>query len=353
VLADLPNEERFRNRVDGVAYRGARAAVAGGLLVLLAPAGPVEDAKLAAQKPIVIGMVAALAAAILLGGVIAATITRPLRRLARSATEVREGRLDVEVPSGGGAEVERLARAFREMLAGLAEYRAELVRREKMATLGQFSAAVAHELRNPLSSMRMTLEILRPQFPEDAREDVDFLLSEMARLNHSVEELLFHAGSPKYTFAETDLREVVRGPCRMLRPMASHLSVELEVEEPEGPLPAEADADKLGQAATNLILNALHASPEGETVLVEVAAEEEGGAVIRITDRGEGVPEELGADIFSPFVSGREGGTGLGLAVTRAIARAHGGEVGYLRVDGVTTFTLSLPGKDDPCPASS
>lgn len=353
VLKNLPGAERFQLTVDGVAYRGARATVAGRLLVLLAPATPVAEAKLAAQLPILGGMGVALAAAILLGVVLAATISRPLRRLADRASLVREGRLDVDIPRGGGAEVERLSRAFREMLAGLARYRDELVGREKMATLGQFSAAVAHELRNPLSSMRMTLEMLRPEFPPEARDDADFLLSEMARLNHSVEELLFHAGRPRYAITEMDLRESVAGPVRMLSPMADHLGIVLVVAASPEVVAIHGDAGKLAQAVTNLLLNALQASPAGSAVHVELECAPEVGARVRVTDRGEGVPEDLRADLFKPFVSGREGGTGLGLAVTQAIARAHGGEVEYRREDGVTAFTLVLPGKDVSCPASS
>jgi len=237
-------------------------------------------------------------------------------------------------------------------LTGLAHYRKELVSREKLATLGEFSAAVAHELRNPLSSMRMTLEMLRPNFPEGSHDDVDLLLSEMARLNHSVEELLFHAGTPRYVFAEIDLREAVRGPERMLSPLAEHLGVGLVTVESDEPVMSRGGSGKLNQAVTNLLLNALQASPVGEAVRVRVEAAEEGGARVRIVDRGDGVPEEIRDRLFSTFVSGREGGTGLGLAVTRAIARAHGGDVEFKREEGETEFVLRLPGKDAPCPES-
>jgi len=352
VLSKMPVQDRFTVLVEDVAYRGARAPVAGSLLVLLGPAKPVDEAKLAAQIPIIGGIGVALVAAILLGIVLAATITRPLRRLADHASLVREGRLDVDVPRGGGAEVERLSTAFREMLAGLSRYRDELVSREKMATLGRFSAAVAHELRNPLSSMRMTLEMLRSDLPEESREDADLLLSEMGRLNHSVEELLFHAGTPRYVFLAMDLREAVRGPCRTLGALAEHLGVELTVTLPEDPVTVQGDSGKLTQAVMNLLLNALHASPPGAVVSLSVEARDDGGRLV-VTDRGAGVPDNIREDLFKPFVTGREGGTGLGLAVTRAIARAHGGEVAYHRDGGRTRFELHLGGKDAPCPGSS
>ena len=150
-----------------------------------------------------------------------------------------------------------------------------------------------------------------------------------------------------------DLREAVLGPCRMLRPMADHLGVALDVAETREPVVISGDRGKLSQAVTNLLLNALQASPPDVVVGVGVEGGRNGGAVIRVIDRGPGVPENLADDLFKPFVSGREGGTGLGLSVTQAIARAHGGEVEYRRVDGVTEFAILLPGKDLECPASS
>ncbi len=342
-LRSAPTAERFRAELGGVGYLGSRLVVDGRPLYLLSPADPVEEAKRAARRPIFLVFGGGLAAAILLGILFAASVTKPLRRLAESAREVREGRLDVEIPEGGGRETTDLARAFREMLEGLARYRAELLRREKLATLGRFSASVAHEIRNPLSAMQMTAEMLRRSASPEQAEDLDLLLSEMARLAHSVDEILFHAGEPRYDFRPVALREVAEEAVRVLEPRARHLGIRLRLEAGEAPGPVvRGDRGKLAQALLNLLLNALQASPPEETVTVGVEAGE-GRVRVRVRDRGPGIPGELLPRIFEPFVSGPGGGTGLGLSVTRAIAEAHGGAVRYHRERGVTTLVLELP----------
>jgi len=341
-LRESPDEERFTAVVAGEEYRVVRATVAGRTLFLLSPAASVERAKREARRPVLLVSGLGLLAAVVLGGVLASTVTRPLRRLAERAAEVREGRLDVAIPRGGGREVESLARAFERMLEGLARYREELVSREKMATLGRFSAAAAHEIRNPLSSLRMTVEMLRRDADEETASELDFLLSEMSRLDHSVEELLFHAGTPHYEMVETDLRAPLADTVRTLDALAEHLGVALDSHTPEEAVSARADAGKLRQALTNLVLNGLQASEAGGSVEARLFTDGE-HAVFEVADRGPGIAEEIAERLFEPFVSGREGGTGLGLAVTLAIAEAHGGEVRFVREGGTTRFTLRLP----------
>ncbi len=325
----------------GAEYRVARAGAGSRSLFLLAPEAPVKAAKERARRPLFLILGLALAASLLLGSLIAGTVTRPLARLAARAAEAREGNLDAPVPAGGGGEVGALAAAFGEMVEGLRRSREALLEREKMATLGRFSAAVAHELRNPLSGMRMTAQMVRRQCPPGAAEDVDFLLSEMARLDHGVEELLFFAGEPRYARRETDLREAVAGVRKALSPLARHLGLDLTCDAPDEAVLLTADGDRVRQALMNLVLNALQASPPGGTVQVRLGRSGD-FAALEVEDGGPGVPEEMSPRLFTPFVSGREGGTGLGLSVTRSIARAHGGDVTYGRVGGRTVFRLTL-----------
>jgi len=343
-LAVARNSDRFETTLDGTRYRCARVRHLGRALYLLRPAEAVERAKREVQRPILLISALGLVVAGALGAIIAGTVTRPLRRLAEKAAEVREGRLDVEIPGGGGREVRDLARAFEEMLTGLARYRERLVRDEKLATLGRFSAAVAHELRNPLSAIRMSLELMRDGMDEGARADLDLLLSEMARLDHSVEELLFFSGEPRYSLVPGDLAETVEDAVRMLVPLAEHLGVAIVVDVPDGRAPGVFDPARLRQAVMNLVLNAIHASPAGGAVTVAVGPGDSGGMRLWVTDEGPGVPVEIGDRLFEPFVTGREGGTGLGLSVTRSIARAHGGEVEVGREEGRTVFTMTLDG---------
>jgi signal transduction histidine kinase len=337
--------------VAGTEYRVARVRAAGRTLLLLAPEAPVSEAKARARRPILVVALFGLAVSIVLGTVLAGTVTRPLQRLAEWAGRVREGELDEEVPPGGSGEVRALSRAFAEMVEGLRRHREELISGEKLRSLGRFSAAVAHELRNPLSGMRMTVQMLRRSADGEAAREFDFLLSEMARLDHSVEELLFHAGEPRYSMVECDVREAVAATERALAPLAAHLGVALSVEAPPEPVRARADGMRLRQALMNLVRNALEASPAGGTVAVSVRG---GDAVeVRVVDEGPGVPPEIAPRLFTAFTSGREGGTGLGLSNTRAIARAHGGDVTYGRRGGRTVFVLSIPAGEVQWPASS
>ncbi|MHC4472774.1 MAG: sensor histidine kinase, partial [Planctomycetota bacterium] len=177
---------------------------------------------------------------------------------------------------------------------------------------------------------------------EETAADLDFLLSEMARLDHSVEELLFHAGTPRYELADVDLRVALEETVRSLSPLADHLGVGLDAETPAEAVPARADLGKVRQALTNLVLNALQASGPESRVAVRLRVEG-GKAVLEVADGGDGVPQEIAERVFEPFVTGREGGTGLGLAVTRAIAGAHAGEVAFAREGETTLFTLRLP----------
>ncbi|MEN8150024.1 MAG: HAMP domain-containing sensor histidine kinase [Planctomycetota bacterium] len=334
--------DRFAVVLDGVEYRAARGVVLGRPVFLLARAAPVEAAKSSARRRVLMIASIGLAVTVLLGLALAGTVMRPIRRLAGAVAGIREARVRPDLPSGGGREVEELRAAFLDMLSRLDRYREELVSREKMATLGQFSAAVAHELRNPLSSMRMTLDLLRDEVGEAGRRDVDVLRSEAARLDHSVEELLFYAGEPRYEMRAADLADVARAAARMVGPLAEHLDVALAGPSSTETAPLTADPNRLRQAAVNLLLNAVNASGPGDSVGIRVE-QDTSAARILVTDEGPGVPADLAERIFLPFVTGRSDGTGLGLSVTRAIARAHGGTVAWAREGGATTFTLELP----------
>lgn len=339
--------------VGGSMYRGVNVRAAGLPLLLLAPEKHIMVAKARAREPIIVVSIVGLVVLLCLGTLIAGTVTRPLRRLAEWAGRAREGSLDEAVPSGGTGEVRALSRAFSEMVSGLRRHREEMIAGEKLRSLGRFSAAVAHELRNPLSGMRMTVQMLRRSATGEAAADLDFLLSEMARLDHSVEELLFHAGEPRYAMRDGDVREVVLATERALAPLAAHLGVTLDVERPAGEIRQRADESRLRQALMNLVRNALEASPVGGSVTVSVDATARLGIAFTVTDGGPGVPPEIEPRLFTPFASGREGGTGLGLSNTRTIARAHGGDVRYERREGRTVFVLSIPAGEGPWPASS
>jgi len=344
LLSAAPDKERFPIVLGDVEYRAARGVVRERPVYLLAPAAPIDAAKRSARRRVLVVAGLGLAVSVVLGLLLATTVIRPIRKLSKAVGEIREGHAREELPRGGSREVEDLRTAFSAMLERLDQFREELVSREKMATLGQFSAAVAHELRNPLSSMRMTLDLLRDEVGPDAREDIELLRAEASRLDHSVEELLFYAGRPRYEMGPADLADVAADAIRMVRPLADHLEVVLAVPDDVAPCVVRGDANRLRQALVNLLLNAVQACEPGQSVGVEFGRSPEAMSVT-VSDEGPGVPADLEERLFEPFVTGRAGGTGLGLSVTAAIARAHDGEVRHERVGDRTRFTLSLPNR--------
>jgi signal transduction histidine kinase len=282
-----------------------------------------------------------------------APVVGRVRRLAAAAGEVARGDLEREVPPGGGDEVGRLAEAFRDMLNGLRETRAKLVQAERLAALGQISTAVAHEIRNPLAAIRMTVQLLRESASDDrAREDCELLMREASRLELFLDDLLAWGRPDPGVREPVDVAAVIADVCDLEAARADHLGVRLEREiAPDLPA-ASGDKRRLTQVCANLVLNAIQAVGSGGSVTVRAAAGP-AGLVIDVRDSGAGVPDEVAAQLFTPFVTSKPNGTGLGLALSRRIAGEHGGALAYLREEGATVFRLTLPAAAAPAPAST
>jgi signal transduction histidine kinase len=227
----------------------------------------------------------------------------------------------------------------------------ELARQERLAALGRVVAGVAHEVRNPLASIKLRLDLAvanessaSPPLPAFVEQAISHASAEIARLDRLVADLLLVAGRSLGPQRRTDLAQLVRDRVAALAPWAQLRGIEMRI---EGSASAEIDCDSVGRALDNLLRNAVEASPPGGTVSVLV--EEKGAEVhLRVEDRGTGVAGDRAAELFEPFFTTKADGTGLGLAICRAIARAHGGDVVYGREAGVTRFELTLPRRLPP-----
>jgi signal transduction histidine kinase len=324
-------------------YLAARRDRGGASLVLLFPTEAVDRAGRAAALPVLAASAAGLLAALGAGLLLGERLARPLRALADTARAVaRDGERRRAEESSGPAEARDLARSLNAMLDALEKGEEARVRRERLAVLGEFAAGIAHEIRNPLSSMRMTLQLVAEGLKGKDAEDVQVVLDEVRRLEASVEELLLYASEPRIARAPVGLAGLAREAARVLERQAAHLGVVLEVEEAAGAPQAMGDAARLRTCATNLLLNALQASPRGGHVRARVSGGQ-GTAVLEVADEGPGIPPEVGERVYEPFFSGRPGGTGLGLAVTRRIAEAHGGRISYRSGAAGTVFRLEVP----------
>lgn len=219
-----------------------------------------------------------------------------------------------------------------ELAALLDESRRMLQQATRLSTVGTLAAELAHEIRNPLVAVQTFLQIL-PERLDDPEVTVDLrgvALTELQRVARLLNELLGMARASVATFATTDLEAVVEQVVRLLQVSARKKDVELE--RTGEPLPSgAADASRLKQAIVNLLLNAIQASPAGTrvTVTTKNVLDGHGRPVVEIAvaDEGPGIPAEERENVFHPFFTTKENGTGLGLPVTRQIVADHGGSI--------------------------
>ena len=258
-------------------------------------------------------------------------LTDPLRRMTVMARSIGGGDLTGRLPVNSTSEVGDLATAFNEMTAQLAASRQALSRSEKLAALGQLAAGVAHEINNPLASLRAILWALRKSDKdrEQRGRHLDSLDHGLRRIAETIEHLLHYARQAPISKTRTSLARLVEESVELVKPAASESGVEIVLEHVSDYPDASVDATQIQQVIVNLLLNSVHAMEGGEeggtiTVRLSSTGTEQ---LLEVEDEGPGIPEEDLKKVFEPFYSTRpEGeGTGLGLAVSQSIAEAHGG----------------------------
>jgi signal transduction histidine kinase len=315
-------------------------------LVLAAPIAPFsEPFQQAARRNLWILAIVAVAV-IALATLLTRRTTRALVRLAGAAEAVSRGDLDRKVEELPGDEVGRVGRAFNLMTESLRRTLRELSQRQALAAVGEFAASLAHEVRNPLTSIRLDLQRVEEKLPEesDAHELLGRALGEIERVDRSVTGALRVARSGSVTLEPVDIRQPLEAAIHSAEPELKAQDAALEMQ-PLGtdPLWVKGDAPALEQLFLNLLLNAAQSLDEGGRVEVTVAGYRD-GVSISIRDTGRGIPLENIERIFEPFYSTRPEGTGLGLAIAQRIATAHGGELSIESAPGAgTTVRLRLP----------
>ncbi len=231
----------------------------------------------------------------------------------------------------------------------LARAQQELVRRERLAALGELSAVVAHEVRNPLGVIFNSLASLKRMLPADdeCRMLLGIVGEEADRLNRMVGDLLDFTRPHEPQLRPEPLAEVIGAALRSAKHAIGGHPVELRMEIPADLAPVPIDPQMIRQAVLNLVGNAMQAMPNGGSVVVRAAQEQRGEELftrIEVEDNGPGIPSEVADRVFQPFFTTRAAGTGLGLAVVKRIADAHHAELTLRPTPGGgATFTLSLP----------
>ena len=302
-------------------------------------------------------------AALLFGVLITswATITlRPLRRLRDAARRIAQGEYESRIDEKGPTEVADLAREFNVMGRAVEEREQARVRHERLAAVGKMAAMIVHEVRNPLSAIGLNTELLEEELsglPDavEAGELCRAITTEVDRLTAITEQYLQVARLPKPKLQTLPLNPLIRALAEFQREQMALRGVELALELTPGLPPVQIDETQLRQAVLNLLRNATDATVESGggvvTITSRLAKKTSPGddparlVELCVSDEGPGIAEELAGKLFEPFFSTKDGGTGLGLALTHQIIREHGGD---LRVDSKpdqgADFIISLPG---------
>ncbi len=222
----------------------------------------------------------------------------------------------------------------------------QLRRAEKLSTLGEMAAVLAHEIRNPLGSIRGTAEILKDDYkPGDPKHEfIEIQIKETERLNRVVEDFLHMARPQPIDMKPCPVQEELETIVTLVTNVAKERQIQLELQAPSSPVVISADGEKLRQAFLNIVINALQVTKPGGSVSISTRTFPDGLCEISFRDTGPGMDEETRKRIFEPFFTTKPDGTGLGLAITKKIVESHGGTLLVESVVGQgTTVTIRLP----------
>jgi hypothetical protein len=280
-------------------------------------------------------------------------ITRPIIELGRVAEKVAEGNLDFSAPVSGPKEIRALSQTFNEMLSGLRSKRnlEELLQRaERSAVVGRLASGIAHEIRNPLNFINLSIDHLRAAFaPKEEAPRAQYIhmlttiKDELARLNRLVSDFLGYGRPAKLKMREIDARSLIEEVRDLVNTHAEQHAVTVNIKQDDaGDSKLQGDAELIKTCFSNLMINAIQAMPGGGDLNISLRPDN-GFLEIKFADTGVGImPEDL-AQIFEPYYSTKETGIGLGLPLTKKIIEEHGGKIDVESGPGRgTTFTVTL-----------
>ena len=300
---------------------------------------------------------------ILLSAWAATRVIRPVENLAAAAKEVGAGNLHVQVPVTSTDELGELAEAFNQMTQQLLDQKERLVQTERVAAWRELARRLAHELKNPLFPLQLTVENLirahqqsPEQFDEVLRESSSTLLAEIANLKKIISRFSEFSAMPQPQFQRVQLNEVVQGTVQLFQAQfqsAGKPNITCTLALDPGLDFIAADPELLHRAITNLIVNAIDAMPQGGTLTLRTH-HEKNRVQLEISDTGVGLKPEECERLFTPYYSSKQQGTGLGLAIVQSIVTDHGGRITVRSQHGRgTTFEIELPRNLDKLSSSS
>lgn len=291
-------------------------------------------------------LLAVAATTVALAAIVTGRMTGLLERLDAAAEAVSHGDLARRVEATGGDEVARLARSFNTMTESLQRTLRELSNRQALAAVGEFAATLAHEVRNPLTSIRVDLQLVEERLSDEPelQQLQRGVLDELDRLDRTVTGALSVARSGRIERDRVDLLVPLRSAIHAATPAFAERDASLDaIPAAAAPIHVRGDAAALEQLFLNLLLNAAQAVSDGGCAEVAVRTDAE-AVTVSIRDDGPGIPAEVREHVFEPFFSTRPQGTGLGLAIAHRIATAHDAEIDIdTAPDAGTTMHVRLP----------
>jgi signal transduction histidine kinase len=299
---------------------------------------------------------------LIIGFGVARGLSRSIYRLSVRVQDMAQ-RLDSKVASVSIAadgdiqsldkQLQHVVRRVEEVAERLQRHQREMLRAEQLSAVGQLAAGVAHEVRNPLTSVNLLVEAaLRSHNRKPLTlEDLEVIHGEIARLEQTVQGFLDFARPPTLHRSPVALRDVIAQAVELVRVRARQQGVETVVRPEDDVPPMRVDRSQLCNVLVNLFLNALDAMPSGGRLEVDLESAPAGRVRITVADTGTGIPTEILKRLFTPFASSKPTGTGLGLSISRRIIEEHGGWItGQNRPEGGAVFIITLPGSQPESP---
>jgi signal transduction histidine kinase len=298
--------------------------------------------------------------AILLSSWASARVTRPVVQLARAAQDVASGDWNASVEVEGHDEVAQLAESFNRMTTELLAQKERLVQTERVAAWRELARRLAHELKNPLFPLQLTVENLMraksqsPEiFEEIFRESSQTLLAEISNLKGIIGRFSEFSKMPQPQLQRVQVNEVVEAVARLFQAQfqanASN-AIQCDMELDRGLQPIAADPELLHRVLSNLVLNAMDAMPNGGAVALRTRSDD-GNVVVEVSDTGSGLTPEECERIFTPYYTSKKHGTGLGLAIVQSVISDHGGRISVRSQPGKgTKFVIELPNNVEALP---
>jgi two-component system, NtrC family, sensor kinase len=339
-------------------YRKARESSVRGAYTRL------EEILAGQTRSLLIILTSSLGAGLLGSWLISRSLGRPLKQLGQAMAVVGAGQLDHPITTTARDEIGELARAFARMTESLRQSRtdlmhlntelaakvaqleraqAQLVQSEKLASIGEMSAAVAHGLRNPLASLRAAAQMVRrhPEAPSSS-EHLDAIIGEVDRLDRRISHLLSFSRPAPFHPLQESVPALINGLLPPFSELLRERGVALHIEVPTVLPEVRVDPMQMEQALVEIVSNALDAMPSGGQL--RISAELEGGMVtISIADTGPGIPEQVLPSVWEPFFTTRPDGTGLGLAIAKRYVEQNGGSLEISSRPGSTVVRIHLP----------